>query len=271
MSEHRPAQPPPQHPVTRKRLVVPILDADRVTVRKGVPLPSRTGVAIDLYQPPTRQSAQTAAVVLVSGLPDAGARRFLGCAINEMAAFSTWASAIAASGLTAVTYTTTDDPASDLQAVFTHLESEGPTLGIDGARCGLWACSSHVANALGLLLTRPDAIRCAVLLYGFMLDLDGSHAVADAQRTLAFANPARGRRVDELPRTPLLVARAGRDTFAAANTSIDGFVRHALAHNLPLTFVNHPTGPHAFDLDDDSPTTHLIVKQILAFLTAHLA
>ena len=271
MSERPADQVPQPHPVTRKRLVVPIADADRVSIRKGLPVEARPGAAIDLYAPPGAEPGLKAAVILVTGVPDAGARRILGCAVNEMAAFTSWASAIAASGLMAVTMTTTDDPAADLQAVVTHLQTQGDTLGIDGTRCGLWACSSNVASALGLLLAKPGAIRCAVLCYGFMLDLDGSHAVADAQRTYGFANPAQGRAVDELPRTPLFVARAGRETFAAANTSIDAFVRHALTHNLPVTLVNHHTGPHAFDLDDDSPTTHLIVRQILAFLTGQLA
>ena len=70
--------------------------------------------------------------------------------------------------------------------------------------------------------------------------------------------------------TPLLVARAGRDTIAGVNTSIDAFVPHAVTHNLALTFINHHTGPHAFDLDDDSLATQLIVRQTLTFLTSHL-
>ena len=271
MSEPPAGPIPHQHPVTRKRLVVPIPNADLVTIRKGLPVTTQPGVTIDLYGPPTADSGQRGAVVLVTGLPDPGARGVLGCAVNEMASFTSWASAIAASGLIAVTFTTADDPAADLRGVMLHLHRFGDTLGINGTRCGLWACSAHVPNALGLLLDMPDAVRCAVLCYGFMLDLDRSQAVADAQRTWRFANPAQGRTVDELRAIPLFVARAGRDTVAGVNTSIDAFVPHALSRNLPLIFVNHHTGPHAFDLDDDSPGTHIIVRQMLAFLTTHLA
>jgi hypothetical protein len=39
------------------------------------------------------------------------------------------------------------------------------------------------------------------MLYGFMLDLDGSSGVADAERAWRIANPARNRAVDELPAT----------------------------------------------------------------------
>ena len=51
---------------------------------------------------------------------------------------------------------------------------------------------------------------------------------------------------------PLLITSAGGDQFPAMNASIDSFIRHGLIENLPMTFVNHAEGPHAFDLFDDS-------------------
>jgi hypothetical protein len=270
MSDSRTEHPPDRHPVTFKRLVIPIEKADRVSVQCGIPLPARDGVAIDVYVPPVPPARQ-GCVVLVNGLPDPGARRILGCTVNAMASFSSWARAIAASGMVAVTYTTTTDPAQDLVAVVAYVRAYGEQHGIDASRCALWACSSHVPNALGLLLAMPDAIRCAVLCYGFMLDLDGRQDVADAQQIWHFANPAQGRQVGELPATALLVIRAGRETTPGVNVSIDAFVAPSLAANLPLTIVNHATGTHAFDLDDDSPATRIVVEQILAFLANHAA
>jgi hypothetical protein len=114
-------------------------------------------------------------------------------------------------------------------------------------------------------------IACAVLCYGFMLDLDGASGVAEAQDTWRFTNPCAGKRVDDLPNdVPLFIARAGRDAIPHINGSIDRFVIHALRCNLPLTLVNHHVGPHAFDLDHDSDTTRDIVKRILAFLQFEL-
>jgi hypothetical protein len=265
------SQTPARHPVTFKRLAVPIDGTDRVTVRRGLAHPGRSDIRLDLYDPPDHRPGEAGFVVLVNGLSDAGARRVLGCGISEMASYDSWARAIAASGLVAITYTTGDDPACDLGDVIAHLKTHRRDLGLDPDRGALWACSSHVPNALGLLLAMPDVVRSAVLCYGFMLDLDGSQAVADAQRTWRFVNPAHGRAIGELPHTPLLVVRAGADAFAGVNTSIDAFTRHALALNLPITLINHDTGAHAFDLDEDSPTTRLIVLQILSFLTTHLA
>jgi hypothetical protein len=52
--------------------------------------------------------------------------------------------------------------------------------------------------------------------------------------------------------------------------SIDTFIRHSLVENLPITFVNHAEGQHAFDLFDDSETSRDIVRQTLRFLQEHL-
>ena len=45
---------------------------------------------------------------------------------------------------------------------------------------------------------------------------------------------------------------------------------HALANDLPLTVVNHPEAPHAFDLFDDSERSRIVVRQMLNFLQLHL-
>jgi len=37
-----------------------------------------------------------------------------------------------------------------------------------------------------------------------------------------------------------------------------------------VTLVNHPNGPHAFDLMDDSETSREVVRRVLGFLKFHL-
>jgi hypothetical protein len=263
-----------RHEVTRKRVLYEAPGADKVTIRQGLEY-SRTDDLVrtlDVYYPPEWTGATSApAVLFVSGLSDLGARAFLGCCINEMEGYISWGRLVAASGLIGVTYRTGPDPAADTGAVLEHLRTRGGTLGIDAARLGLWACSSHVPNALGQVMDRSQSIACAVLCYGFMLDLDGATGVADARRSLPFANPSAGKTVDDLPPdVPLFIARAGRDVNPGLNDSIDRFLSHAVRRNLPVTFVNHPAGPHAFDLDDDSDTTRAIVKGILTFLRLQL-
>jgi len=262
-----------RHPIAQKRVLYDMPGTAGVEIRRGCRCSADTETpALDIYYPPHSTGSFTLpAVVLVSGLPDAGAMAFLGCRIKDMESFVSWARLIAASGVIAVTYTTGTDPAADLSQVIDYLQVDGHTHGIDSSRLGLWACSSHVPNALGQLMGNAS-MKCAVLCYGFMLDLDGATGVADAQRTWRFANPAAGRTVADLPPdTPLCVIRCGRDATPHLNASIDRFVERALAANLPLTLVNHRVAPHAFDLDHDSHTTRQIVSGILTFLQNRLS
>ena len=112
---------------------------------------------------------------------------------------------------------------------------------------------------------------CAVFGCGCLLDLDGATDVVDAARQFGFANPGAGRTIANLRRdVPLLITRAGRDQFPAMNASIDNFIRQGLKETLPITFVNHAEGPHAFDLFDDSRTSRDILRQTLRFLRQHL-
>jgi hypothetical protein len=69
---------------------------------------------------------------------------------------------------------------------------------------------------------------------------------------------------------PLFIARAGQEQFPRLNDTIDAFVATALGSNLPLTLVNHPTGPHAFDLFDDSDASRAVIRQVLLFLQSTL-
>lgn len=45
----------------------------------------------------------------------------------------------------------------------------------------------------------------------------------------------------------------------------------ALARNLPISLINHATGTHGFDLDEDTATSRAVIQQVLAFLQLHLS
>jgi hypothetical protein len=261
-----------RHPVTRKRVVYDVPGTAVVKVKRGVAYAGAGSRTLTLYYPPSWDGAATPAVVFVMGLGDERAKEVLGCRISEMESYISWGRLVAASGLVGVTYATEDDPVNDTRMVLEFLGAEGDRLGVDRSRLGIWACSSHVPSALGLMIASPLSVCCAVCCYGFMLDLDGATDVADAQRVWHFANPAAGRVVSDLPGgVPILIARGGRDEVPHVNASIDRFVVHALGDNLPMTLVNHASAPHAFDLDDDSETTRQVVRQVLAFLVDRLS
>lgn len=55
------------------------------------------------------------------------------------------------------------------------------------------------------------------------------------------------------------------------NDSIDRFVNEAVVGNIPLTFVNHPTGVHGFDnKESEAERSREIIREALAFLRTHL-
>ena len=260
--------------LAKMTVVCRIPGMDTVTVRQEIEYGASGGerLTMDVYGPPdVAEGERRPAVVVVVGYPDPGVQKRLGCRHKEMGSTVSWGRLMAASGLAAITYTNRE-PAADLDALLRYLRDNASSVGIDGNRIGLWAASGNVPLALSALMRdgweRP---RCAVLCYGYTLDLEGSTAVADAARMFGFVNPAAGKSADDLPRdVPLFIVRAGRDEIPRLNESLDHFLAGALASNLPVSFVNHPDAPHSFDLFHDSETSRRIIREILAFLRFHL-
>jgi hypothetical protein len=218
------------------------------------------GLAIDLYTPPGAHGPLPA-VVFATGYPDPGSEQFFGCKLKDMASYVSWAQLVAASGMIGVTYANREP--GDAHAMLAHLRSNAAALGIDDQRLAIWACSGNTPMAMSLL----DGMRCAALCYPF-IGVDNSPEVAQAAAMFRFANPAVA--LEQLPNIPMFIVRAGRDEMPGLNALIDRFVPAAIARGLPITLANHPTGPHSFDLLDDSATTRAVVQLLLAFLSIHL-
>src|SRR5258708_8166410 len=151
---------------------------DSVTVRRDVPY--RDDLTSDLYYPPdSKPEVRTPAVIFVTGYPDPGFQKFVGCRQKEMASYISWAELAGASGLIAVTYSNREPPA-DAEAVIAFIRQNTETLGIDATRIGVWSCSGSVPTALsGGMNESSDASPCPVLCSGLMLDLYCPAAVAD--------------------------------------------------------------------------------------------
>jgi hypothetical protein len=269
MSEETPVQE-----MTRKTVLYKIPGMEEVQVRRDEVYRETATIPLifDLYTPPGERGEENLpVVVLVAGYPDPGLRRFVGCSFKEMGSTVSWARLIAASGMAAIAYTNRE-PVPDLDALFEFVWKRGAELGLDPSRIGIWASSGNAALGLTpLLRAGASPVRCAALLYGCLLDLDGATGMAEMARQFGFASPGAGRSIDDLdPSVPLFLARAGREHFPHLNETMERFLAAALARNLPVTFVNHPEGPHAFDLEHDSERTRGIVRQTLEFLRFHL-
>jgi hypothetical protein len=265
-------QAPPGDIFTR-RVCLQLDGMDAMTVRRDVAYgsPDRR-LRMDVYYPPGEpEEGCWPAVIIVAGYPGTMEPRPTTLTYKEIGWTVSMCQLIAVSGMAAIAYTNRD-PVADLQALFEQIHQCGESLRIDPARVGVIAVSGNVPTALMTIM--KDANRtpaCAVFGCGCLLDLDGAADVADAARQFGFSNPGVGRTVADLRRdVPLLITRAGRDQFPAMNASIDSFIRQGLIENLPITFVNHAEGPHAFEVFDDSRTSRDILRQTLRFLRQHL-
>jgi hypothetical protein len=262
----------PQDHVTKKRVVYDLPGADTATVQFDIEFLAADGgvLTMDMYRPPDSiVGAQLPVVVIVAGYPDTGTK--LPCRFKEMAWTTSWGRLIAASGMSAIAYTNRQ-PIADLHSLFGHIRNNATGLGIDADRIGLWAASGNVPLALSMLMRDArEPVSCAALGYGFTIDLDGRTHVADAAKRYGFVNACAGRSVDDLSnRIPLFLVRAGRDEFPYLNETLDRLVAHAIGRNLPVSFVNHPDAPHAFDLFYDTATSREIIRQTLAFMRFNL-
>jgi hypothetical protein len=260
-----------RHEIARRPVVYRMAGSDAVIVQRDRVFESGNApLLMDVYSPPnTAPDVRRPAVIVVAGFSGAKPGP-LGCAFKDMEWSVSWGRLIGASGMIAIFYTNRD-PVADLRALLAHVRGHAAALGVDPDRLGLFAMSGNTPVALAALMEEGDRLRCVVASCGFTLDLDGATDVADASAQWGFVNAAAGKTAGDLPSAvPLLVVRAGRDQFAGLNDALDRFVAQALARNLPLTLVNHPTGPHSFDLLDDTDASRIVIRQMLAFLREQL-
>jgi hypothetical protein len=263
-----------QDEISKRRVVYRIPGMDSVKVRRDAEYRATDAgvLTMDIYYPDDSKSgARIPAVVVVAGFPDLGYEAKVGCKFKEMGSSISWGQLTAASGLVAITYSNRE-PATDIYALLKYVRQNAAVLGVDENRIGVWASSGNVPLALSVLMQEGnDYLKCAVLCYGYTLDIEGATSVADAAKTWGFVNPCAGKSVDDLPQdTPLFIVRAGRDENASLNETLDRFLFKALTRNLTITFANHAAAPHAFDLYHDSEISREIIRQILAFMRFHL-
>ena len=220
-----------RHEVTTRRVLYEIPGMQSVHVRKSE-FTGATGDTLPLEIYDAVNPISDAVVVILEGYPDAGVEKHVGCKFMEMEWTIGMARLIAASGMTAITHSNRD-PEPDAHKLIAHLSTTT-------WRVGIWSASGHGPVALAA----AAMAKCAVLM-----------------------NPITK---DFCPDTPLFVVRSGRDRTPGLNDALDPFISRAIAENRPLTAVNYPEAPHAFELHLDGPETRRILQQGLDFLRAHL-
>ena len=238
-------------------------EVDQVTIHKDIQY--KPSLTLDIYYPPSVNDGHFPAVIIVAGYPDPGHQRLLGCKFKETGSSVSWAQLIAASGIISIAYTNSE-PIADFHALVDFIHDHSAELKIDANKIGLWASSGNVPLALSALIARSD-LKCAALLYGYAMD----PRVSEMSKIYGFIDSCADKSIDDLPNyLPMFIARAGQDQTPYLNDVLDRFIKNALNRNLPITCANHPNGPHAFDLFDDSHTTHVIIQQVLDFFSLQL-
>lgn len=228
--------------------------------------------SFDVYEP---ADAASPTVLIVFAMADSVLAPRLGSAMKDTPHLQAWGRWLAACGIRAVV-PASEDPATDMPALWRHLQANAAELGIDVARLGVVAWSGHGPLACALCRVPaeddPPAPRCLALLYAYGMDRAGGTAVADTVRGYGMAVPAVPCALADLPADlPLFIARAGRDAFAHLNAALDALVADALAANRALTLVNLPAAEHAFDLQPPTPDVRRCLSALVDFLHASLA
>jgi hypothetical protein len=203
------------------------------------------------------------AVIFVNGFPDPGMLAMLGKRLEDWASYIGWARLVAGAGMAAITYE--NRTPNDVALLLQYVRANASSLGIDPDRIALWACSGSVPTALSLI--GREKLACAALLYGLMLDVDGS---TDAREAAARFHCAPSTATfEELPRDlPLLIVRATKDETPGLDPILKRFMSAANGR-LNATIFEHE-GPHAFDLVQDTDASRTMIGRVLEYLRDHL-
>ena len=194
--------------------------------------------------------------------------------------FQSWGRLLAAAGLVAAAFTHRFSPppqsllaeaVSDVDSAINYLRSNAESIHANADRIGVCAWSSGGALLRPLLTKKPVSVRCVLAFYA-MLDLQQYAPAGDATALQLFKEFSAITALAEDSATiiPMWIARAGRDEFPMLNDALDRFTARALAVNAPITVINHPSGAHGFDNQNDDERSREIIRSAIEFMRTHL-
>lgn len=254
-------------------VALPGMDAVDYTPNLRYAADDDPSLLLDVYRPPGASPGERLpAVLFIHGGTDTRTRP------KDWGVFQSWGRLAAVSGLVGVTFThrlgfpetRVREGAADVAAALRYVSTHAARFGIDPDRVCLFAFSAGGPMLAPYMAGAPPAIRCLVGYYPFMdIRQTEHHGQSETEETrdtysniLRVGDPGR--------KTPLLLARAGRDEIPTLLDSIDRFTAAALAADYPLTLANHPQAPHGFDNEVDDARSREIVLETLSFLKHHL-
>jgi acetyl esterase/lipase len=228
---------------------------------------------MDIYTPPSvSKDAKFPVVVLLHGAAGPQYKP------KDWGLFRSWGRLIGAAGMVAAVFThrlgypkpMLPEAALDVTNAIDYVRARADFFHADPGRVALIAWSGGGPLLSIAMQEEARFARCLLAFYAY-LDIQGvpayvEHETAESLRTYSPISYL----VGNAGALPLFVARAGQDEIPGMNDSIDRFCAAAVAANLPLTFLNHPTGEHGFDNQNDNLRSREIIRAALNFLRTHL-
>jgi dienelactone hydrolase len=157
-----------------------------------------------------------------------------------------------------------DRSEADVRAAVAWVRAHAGELGVDPERLALWLFSGAGVHLPSFLAEPPAGVRSLVAFYPAVgAETLAAMGVGAMPETLPA--PAESAAPDAARTPRLFIARAALD-HPALNAALDRFVAAQLANGGELEVVNHPSGHHGFELQDDDERSREIVESALRFL-----
>jgi acetyl esterase/lipase len=290
--------PPWLKEFVNKRIVYQVPGMKSVRVKKNL-IYKRAGnedLLMDVYSPTSSRTRRPAVLFVHGGRVPPN----LLTTAKNWAVYVSFGELVAASGFVGVTFNhrfytweSLADSQADVMDAVKYVRDNAATLGVDPERIVLWTVSAGGIFLSQPLQERPSYLKSIVAYYS-QLDLQNARKSAPASvsdETLREFSP-----VYQLERSPgvagsdtrpggagrvttgaggpsifppMFIARAGLDS-PDLNDGLDRFVQAALKHNVSVEVLNHATGHHGFDIEDNNARSREILKRTIEFLKTHI-
>lgn len=277
-SGQQPAPPPPVGQLYKMPVVYSVSGMEKAQIRRDIVYKSaetekgKVDLKFDLYAPANAAPGKTyPIVILISGGGVEGAPYDF----RDAGVYQSYGRILAASGFVAVAFSKryargTTHGIEDTRDLVAYLREHALELQIDKDRFAYWAFSAGGGVLASILADSAPATRAVLCFYCITeADTSGLSPEEADKRLHTFSSVYQVQQASHsLP--AFLVARAGLDS-PALNAGIDGLVAAALAKNLSIEVLNHPTGRHGFDILDPDDRSREIIRLAIDFLRTHLA
>ena len=152
----------------------------------------------------------------------------------------------------------------DFKEMVRYVRAHAVDLHVDAERMAFWAFSAG-GFLLSPVLSEMQPYARAALCFYCVTGMDFPTMTDEDRAVVAKLSPLAQIERAERNVPPIFVGRAGWDS-ADLNRNLDRFIATALAKDLNIEVLNHPSGRHGFDIIDDVPRSREIIRQAIEFL-----